>query len=339
MTAIVTLLSSVLLTAPAAEHVPDKDLERFEFTQPQMGVPFRIVLYAPDRPTAQRAADAAFARVSTLNAIFSDYEFDSELSMLSRTAGAGEKVPLSPELWNVLERAQALAEKTGGAFDVTVGPAVSLWRRSRRTRTMPDPKRLAQTRAAIGYRHLRLDRETRSAELLIPRMRLDLGGIAKGCAADAALDLLREHGLTRVLVAADGDIVVGDPPPGQKGWRIGIAQLDAPNAPAPPSLILKRRAISTSGDLSQRLEIEGRRYSHIVDPRTGIGLTDHSMVTVLAPDSTTADSLATSISVLGPKTGLALIDQFPGTAVRIVRSPDDQIEVHESPGFSAAYAE
>jgi thiamine biosynthesis lipoprotein len=125
-------------------------------------------------------------------------------------------------------------------------------------------------------------------------------------------------------------MAAGDPPPGQAGWRVEVTALDFVGAPAAQVILLKNRAIATSGDVFQRVEVDGRRYSHIVDPRTGYGITDHSLVTVVAPDCLTADSLATAVSVLGPEAGLRLIEQTPRTAAYIVRKPAEQIEVRKS---------
>src|SRR5438046_1894043 len=125
----------------AATRPPE--LNRFEFSQPQMGLPFHVVLYAPDQVVAEAAARVAFDRIRQLNDILSDYDTDSELSRLSQTAGSGRAVQLSPELWFVLERSQKLAQQSAGAFDVTVGPVVSLWRKSRREKKLPDPAKLA----------------------------------------------------------------------------------------------------------------------------------------------------------------------------------------------------
>jgi thiamine biosynthesis lipoprotein len=321
-------------------------LERFEFTQPQMGVPFRIVLYATGRPAAERAARAAFARISELNDIMSDYDTDSELNRLSRTAGTGQAVSVSPDLWRVLEQSQALASRSGGAFDVTVGPCVSLWRKARREKKLPRPDLLAKAVAATGWQKLQLDSHSRTAKLLVPEMKLDLGGIAKGYATDQALKTLRRHGITRALVAGGGDMSAGDPPPGKTGWRIEVAPLDVTNAPPPRFVWLARAGLATSGDVFQRVEMAGVRYSHIVDPKTGVGLTDHSLVTVIAPDCTTADGLATAVSVLGPERGLKLIESTPGAAACIARQPGQEIERRDSsrfrkhlePGSSAATA-
>lgn len=315
------------------------DLQRFEFQQPQMGLPFRMVLYAHDSASATAAASSAFHRIAQLNDIMSDYDSDSELSRLSRSSGQGKVTPISDDLWRVLERAQGLSQRSGGAFDVTVGPCVNLWRKARREKKMPKADWLAEARKAVGYQHVRLDARRRTAELLVPEMRLDLGGIAKGYAVDEAMKILQQHGIRRALVSGGGDLAVSGPPPGKPGWRIELPPLDVTNAPPVRFVLLSHAALATSGDLFQRLEIDGKRYSHIVDPRTGIGLTDHSLVTVIARDCMTADSLTKVVSVLGPDEGLKLIKQDRGAESRIVRKPADQIELRETSGFGRYYDE
>lgn len=305
------------------------ELSRFQFTRTEMAVPFRIVFYAPDAETANAAAEAAFARVHQLDGIFSDYHPQSELRRLCNTAGEGRRVAVSQELWEVLLHAEGLAERTSGAFDVTVGPVVRLWRRARRRQQLPPPDRLDEYRRLVGYQLVRLDAENRSVELLSPGMRLDLGGIAKGYAIDEALAVLRKHGITRALVDGGGDIRLGGPPPDKPGWLIGIAPPE-PEAAASRYLWLSELAIASSGDTWQYVEIDGRRYSHLVDPRTGMALTDHSSVTVIAPDGITADGLASAVSVLGPEKGLELIEDTPHAAALIVRAPQGSVETYES---------
>ena len=296
-----------------------------------------MVLYAATEADAATAAKAAFNRIAQLNDIMSDYDPDSELSRLSKTSGSGRRINLSDDLWFVLERAQRLSEKSGGAYDVTVGPCVNLWRKARRENKMPDATRLAEAKAAVGYKNLRLDPRTQSAELLVPNMRLDLGSIAKGFAVDEGLRILREHGIKSALVAGAGDLAVSEPPPGKPGWRIEIAPLDAPDAPGKKFVVLRNAALGTSGDLFQRLEIDGKRYSHIVDPHTGIGLTDHSLVNAIAKDCITANTLATTASVLGPEKGLKLASKTPHAEIRILRKPNETIEEFESRRFKKFY--
>jgi thiamine biosynthesis lipoprotein len=317
--------------------ISPSQLSRFEYSQPQMGLLFRVVLYAPDQPTAEAAAQGAFARIKQLNDILSDYEYDSELSQLSRTAGEGREVQVSRELWTVLEFAQRISERSDGAFDVTVGPCVSLWRKARREKKLPDPARLEEARQGVGWKNLVLDPKQRTARLLVPGMRLDLGAIAKGFACDEALKALRVHGVTRALVSGGGDMAAGDPPPGQSGWHIELAPLDAPDAPPKRFVRIANCGLATSGDLFQHVEIEGRRYSHILNPRTGIGLTDHSLVTVIAPSGMAADALSTAVSVLGPETGLKLVEATSGAAAHIIRKPGQKIETAESSRFGRFY--
>lgn len=304
-----------------------------------MGLPFRIVCYTDGQSGADTAARAAFARVAELNQIFSDYEDDSELTLLSRSSGSGRAVLVSDELWRLLNVAQAMSRRSDGAFDITVGPLVQVWRRARRQRELPTPEVIAEAKSRVGWDKVVLDPRARTAKLLVPGMRLDLGSIAKGRALDEALRVLRQHGITRALVTGSGDMAIGDPPPGRTGWRIELAPLDAPGAPPTRFLSLRNCGFATSGDLFQHVELGGKRYSHIVDPRTGMAMTDHSLVTVIAPDCLTANSLSTTTCVVGPERGLALAAATPGASARIVRKPGERVEVKESTGFASYYEE
>jgi FAD:protein FMN transferase len=302
------------------------ELQKFVFEKAEMGLPFRVTLYSERAEAAKTAADAAFRRIAELNQIFSDYEDDSELARLSRSSGSGQKVKVSDPLWAVLQRAQELAEQSGGAFDVTCGPLTSVWRRARRKFELPSPELVAEMKARSGWRSLRLDPATHTAELLMPQMRLDLGSLAKGYAVDAALAVLKESGHNRALVAGGGDMAAGEPPPGRTGWRIEVAALDADQANAKPVVVeLRSAGIATSGDRFQRLEIGGKRYSHILDMRSGEPLTDHALVTVIAKDCFTA-SISTTLCVLGPEAGMKLAEVW-NAAARWQRQPADKVEI------------
>ncbi len=324
-------LSGLLLTALGSAGV-EPALERFSFTEPHMGTRFQIILYAPEEARAQRAARAAFARIAALDGIMSDYRPNSELMRLCQKAG-GEPVAVREDLFFVLSRAQELSRRSDGAFDVTVGPVVRLWRRARKIHELPDPQELAQARALVGYDKIRLDARARTVQLLQPGMLLDLGGIAKGYSADEALKVLKQHGITRALVAAGGDITVSGPPPDKDGWTVGIATLTDPNRKPSRYLSLHDAAVSTSGDAEQYVEIGGKRYSHIVDPRTGIGLVGRLSVTVVARHGITADSLTKVVAVLGPKRGLPIIEATEGASALIVRRTDKGEEVLFSKRF------
>jgi FAD:protein FMN transferase len=281
-------------------------------------------VYGSDSSVANKAAEAAYARVRVLNGIFSDYDGSSEIRRLCEASGPGRPVKVSNELFTVLEASLRLSRETDGAFDVTVGPLTKLWRRARRQEVMPEPERLATERKLVGYKLVRLDPMSKSVELLRDNMRLDFGGIAKGYAADEALKVLAEHGFNRVLVDASGDITAGDPPPDAKFWVVAIEALrrrstdqkvleEEPEGSAGidsvPRLKICNQAVATSGDAYQSVVIGGRRYSHIVNPETGLGLNQRSSVTIIAPTGMMADALASAVSVLGPASGIALLEE------------------------------
>lgn len=327
-----TLLVAGMVVAAMARSAAGGDPAnrlRFAYSQVHMGVTFKILLYAADQTTANRAADEAFALISRFDGLMSDYKRDSELSRLSAASPCPQGIHVSDPLWAVLSRAQALAAESDGAFDVTIGPMVRLWRRSRRQKELPSAARLAEAKAAVGYKFMELDPATHSVRLLRPNMRLDLGGIAMGYTVDEVLKLLAQRGITSALVDASGDIGVSGPPPGEEGWKIGVAPM-VPGGPPSRMLLLAHAAVTTSGDAFQFVEIAGQRYSHIIDAQTGLGLTDRSAVTVVAPDCITADSITKAVLVLGPKAGMELIERTPGAAALIVRAPEGRVEVYES---------
>jgi thiamine biosynthesis lipoprotein len=304
------LLSAPPLTASRA------GLTRFQYEEPHMGTTFRIVLYAADQAKADAATERAFARISAIDARLTDYVETSELSRVTKEA-VGHPVRVSDDLLKVLLPAQDLARRSEGAFDITVGPLTHLWRRARRQVEMPAPDDLAEALRLVGYQLLHVDAVARTVQVDRAGMRLDAGGIAKGYAADAALLVLTAMGSSRALVAAGGDLAIGDPPPGRKGWTVALEGLIADH-PAPGSpLTVSRCGVSTSGDEEQWVDIGGVRYSHILDPRTGIGLTGHSSVTVVAALATVSDMLATAVSVLGPDKGRQLVDGWAGAAALI----------------------
>jgi thiamine biosynthesis lipoprotein len=281
-----------------------------------MGTTFTVVLYARDKGIALRASRAAFARIAELDSRLTDYRDDSEAIRVAREA-VGRAVPVSTDLYRVLSLAQAMSVRTGGAFDVTIGPLSRLWRRARRQSELPDPREVDAARSVSGFELVRLDEESRSVMVARAGMRFDFGGIAKGYAADRALEAVRAAGVARALVVAGGDVAAGDPPPGEPGWRVSIAPFDTATTAPAGSLTLANRGVSTSGDAEQWVEIDGVRYSHIFDPRTGQPLTGRRQATAVARDAATSDMLATTLCVLGPGDGLRLTDAIPGAAAMI----------------------
>ena len=318
-----------------------------------MGVPFAAAFYAPDEASANKAIEAVWGRIEHLNSLMSDYDSTSELMRLCRDSGPDKPIRVSPELFRVLSKSVEVSELSDGAFDVSVGPLVKLWRRARRQKELPDPKLLDEARTLVGWKNIKLRRmgtlarpasegkrtdgqecpSSGTIELLKPGMKLDLGGIAVGYAADEAIKILKQHGITRAMIDGSGDIVVSDPPPSVTGWRIGIASLREPDAAPTMFAVLANCSISTSGDAYQFVELGGGRYSHIVDPNTGLGLTERCSVTVIAPDGITADALATAVSVLGPERGLKLIESQPGTAALFATLDGEKLVTRQSTKF------
>ncbi|WP_229370043.1 FAD:protein FMN transferase [Fibrivirga algicola] len=300
----------------------------YSFRRGLMGTTFIVTLYAPDSLTAQRAYKAVSARMDTLNQIMSDYLDGSELNLLSETSGQGRWVHVSPTLFDVLMKAKTIARQSGGRYDPTIGPLSQLWRRAVRQRTrgefaFPDANQRRKARRAVSWRYIELDPGSQSVRLRKSGMRLDLGGIGQGFAIDEAQKVLHQHGIYVFLLDIGGDILVGDPPPTQpEGWRIGLpkgSHADAGHARAEADSViyLKNAAITTSGDTERHLDINGRRYSHIMNPKTGLGLRHFVQATVQAPTGTYADALTKVFSVARPGQRKRLQRTFPEARVWI----------------------
>lgn len=319
----------------SAKASPAKILLSFQC--PSMGTLFTIRLWASptDSDKAQAAADAAFTEIKRLNFIFSDYEPDSELLRVTQNP-KDTWLPVSGDFFKILGISQQLSLATDGAFDITAGPHIRNWRLSKRDRRLPRPDVLEDAFSKSGYRKLILEPKNKTIKLASDGMRLDLGGIAKGYAADAALAALKQHGFPQAIVAGSGDIVTGDPPPGHpEGWAIGIRSLDMENSDKlTDTVLLAHSAVSTSGDSQQFLNIDGVRYSHIVNPMTGLGLTERIGVTIIGPDAVTTDSVATAVSVMGKKRGLAWVENHPDLECLIIeKDAEGKDHFTESSGF------
>ena len=311
-------LLGLSLSVVALGSLAQPELHRYEAVEPHMGTLVRITVYAPGEQAAKDAFRAAFDRIRHLDGILSDYRPDSELNRITKAA-VGRAVLVSEDLFAVLGRSQDLAEATGGAFDITLGPVVRLWREARKTARVPDPAALQEAASRSGFRKLHLDAEHRTVTFDMTGMALDVGAIGKGYAASEAIEVLGGLGVRSALVAVSGDLAVSDAPPGRRGWRIGVHSGDPSVASFPAVLELTNAAVSTSGSSEQHVDIDGRRYSHIIDPPSGMGLVDNLAVTVIARHGLDADGLDTAISVLGADRGLTLIESRPDAAALIIQ--------------------
>ncbi len=282
---------------------------RFEFSHPQMGTLFQIIVFGEDSISVKKAVTAAFARIDSLNAHLSDYLENSEISRLPKIAtrrwgGLQHWVRVSKDMWNLLRVSQKISRQSKGAFDITIGPLSKLWRRAFRQQVFPNMDEIHTAQANVNYQWLKMRQPGRQVRLTHPDMRLDAGGIAKGFAVDEATTVLRHHGFEKTLVIGGGDLRVGAAPPDKLGWTIGTKTMTATGILKDTTLTLANASVSTSGDTYRYLEWQGEKYSHIIDPRTGLGINHRGLTRIQAPTSTLADVLATTINVLGPEKGL-----------------------------------
>jgi thiamine biosynthesis lipoprotein len=315
--------------------IPGVGEQRFEFEESHMGTGFRLVFFASDSLTARTAADAAFGRVRELDQVLSDYRRDSEVSHLADRAGSGEAVRISRDLRRVLERSLDVSRESSGAFDITIGPLTRLWRWAMRRGVVPDEERIREARSLVGFEEVHLEGRSSTVRLGRAGMRLDVGGIGKGYAADEALTALRSHGIRRAMVDAGGDLVMAEAPPGARGWRIEVSSLDADGTIGSEILVAANEAVASSGDRYRFVEVDGVRYSHVIDPVTGYGVRDLRVVTVRAEAGWRADAVASAIAVLGAPAGIDLARNMTGIEARVIQqSGEDSFVVLETEFFA-----
>ncbi len=297
-----------------------------------MGTFAELTAVAPEKTTAEEAVKAGYARLEDVNRLMSDYLADSEIGRLNRLP-AGESLPVSPETFDCLQRAMEISRASGGAFDVTCRPLVSLWKQAAEQDRLPSQEELARVRSLIGSDKITLNAQTRSVARAADGMQVDLGGIAKGYALDLAAEAMLKAGATSVLVDVGGDVMAVGTNPDGKPWRIGVKHPF--EAGIFLVLELSDRAVATSGVQQRFHEIEGKRYSHIIDPRTGWPAEQAPSVTVIAADGLTADAWATVFSVLSIEEGKQLIEagRAPQLEVMWIAGPPDQPVIEKTAGF------
>ena len=270
---------------------------RYAYSMQKMGSPFNIVLYADTKQMADSVAQESFKLVDSINLVCSDYDSSAELYKL-QFAAVGKSIMVSPILMELFCTAHKAYKDADGSFDITVGPLSRLWRSARKSQQFPTNAAINEARNRVGFNKLQIDSNAQTITFLQSKMQLDMGAIAKGYAADKVLALLQSHGITTALVDAGGDMVAFGIPPQKKGWTIGINVPGQQEKLLERKLVLSNKAVATSGDAFQFMVHEGKRYGHIIDPRTGYGVTFQRNVTVVAPTATTADWLATACSIL-----------------------------------------
>lgn len=332
MSRLIIILISLTFRSVLSFSQPADTLKRFEFSHKSMGTIFRIICFTDQDELAKQISDKAFERIDELNYIMSDYLPDSELNRLSRNSGSSNYTKVSSDLFVVLRLGQQWALKTNGIFDITIGPYTQLWRRADRKERLPAPHQIKIASESVGYKYMQIDEDNGSVKLCKDRMQLDLGGIAKGYTVDIVYDMFVNSGIKSVLVDGGGDLRVGDPPPGKKGWGIVMQNLVDENH----LVYISNTSIATSGDLYRYVQIDSVKYGHIIDPRTGYGLTIRRTVTIQASNCTEADILASAVSIWGAEEGFKFLADIPHVRAVVVEDDDGVLRRFQHGSFDYA---
>jgi FAD:protein FMN transferase len=307
-------------------------LQRFSFSQPKMGSPFTITFYDADSLHAAVTAQQCFNLVDECVLVYSDYTDSSELNVLCATSGSGITVPVSAALMDIMLQSKTAFEKSGGSFDITLGPLTQLWRKARKEKMFPDDKTITEKLALTGFNKIIIDSLQQTILLMQKGMQLDLGGIAQGYIAQKVIAQLKENNITNALVNVSGDIAAIGAPPNTQGWVIGINLPQSNKEILNQQLLIANRAVTTSGDVYQYIEHNGKRYSHIIDPKTGYGITSRRNVTVIASDATTADWLTKACSLLPLDKAKKLAQQLHAEFL-IAEVKKDKLVFYTTKGF------
>ena len=306
-------------------------LKRFQFTENKMGSTFGIIFYCDDSTKASALSKECFALVDSMNNIFSDYTATSEVGKLASMAVVKDQ-KVSDELFEVIRLSKHAWQSSGKSFDITIGALTQLWRKAKKENRFPKEAEIKNAKRATGFKKVTYDISVKTISFKTPGLRLDFGGIVPGYVAQKVLDHLKTRNINIALVDASGDIVMSDPPPGKEGWLVGINLPESENEVWDKKLELKGFAVSTSGDVYRYTLHNGKKYSHIIDPKTGYGVTSQRNVTVITKDGAEADWLATACSILPVKKALRLAKERHA-ALFIATLDGDKIIIYKSKNF------
>jgi len=296
-----------------------------------MGSPLNIIFYAQDSVNANKLARTCFELIDSLNHIFSNYDSSSELTSINNNAGIAKNIA-SPLMWELIMQSKEAYFKSKGAYNIAMGPLTQLWRTARRLKQFPSQVQIKNKLILCNFNKIQLNDFDHSIYLTAKGMQLDFGGIGKGYIAQKVVDYLKKEGITTSLVDAGGDIVLGDAPPNKKGWTVGVNQPEKADDLLPEKLQLHNLSVATSGDVYQFIEHNGKKYSHIIDPSTGYGVTSLRNVTVIANDGALADWLATACSILPINEAKKLAISLHAELL-ITESVNNQLKSNNTKGF------
>lgn len=283
-----------------------------------MGTYATVTVYAADRETAAEAAAEALGELHRIETVMSNWLEDSEISRLNRES-RGSPYKVSGELFSLIDSSLHYSDLTSGSFDITARPLVRLWGFQGGTAKLPTRNEIEDARNLIGHGRIILDRD--SSTVVVPEgMSLDLAGIAKGYALDRSVALMKERGITSAVINLGGNVFALGHPPGKAGWTVGIRDPNKRDRIV-GSIKLKDEAIATSGNYENYVVIDGVRYGHIIDPRTGRPAEGILSVSVVAPTALASDALATGLFVLGPGAGRSIVESM--NSIRAVYAVPD----------------
>jgi len=313
------------------------DIKLIKQTRMIMGTFAEVSIYSHDEKTAGKAIEGALDEMERMDRIMSNYKNDSELSLVNKKA-AKSPVPCNADILDVIEQSQYYSELSGGAFDITVSPFVSLWGFFREKGHVPPDKEIEKLLPAVSYKNIVIDRGNNPKKpgtvfLKYMKTQIDLGAIGKGYAVDKALEIIRKCGIHNGCINLGGNIYVLGTPPGKNAWKIGV-QHPRNRDEILGYLELKNEATATSGDYERFFEFNGKRYSHIINPQTGRPVSGTIATTIVAPTGTAVDALSTSVFVLGHEKGMELIKKIPNTDAMIAyEERDGKITIDMTEGF------
>src|SRR6187401_1014510 len=306
-------------------------LKRFQFSENKMGSSFNIIFYHTDSAEATSLAKGCYLIVDSLNNIFSDYSSESEIGKPALQKNLTD-IKVSDELFSMIVRSKDAWKRSGKTFDITIGALTQLWRKAKKENRFPSEAEVNAAKYLTGFKNLIINERSMTISFKKPGIRFDFGGIVPGYAAQRVIDFLKSKNINIALVDASGDIVMSDAPPGKDGWTIGINLPENQNEIWDKKLELKNFTVSTSGDVFRYTIHNGVKYSHIIDPGTGYGVTSQRNVTVITKYGADADWLATACSILPIKKALALAKK-EHAAIMIATLKDEKITIHKSKSF------
>jgi thiamine biosynthesis lipoprotein len=310
-------------------------LKRFQFSQNKMGAPFNIVFYCNDSAKATELSSQCFALVDSLNNIFSDYSSSSEVGRLA-SARIIKDQKVSDKLFQMIMQSKQAWIKSGKTFDITIGALTQLWRKAKSEKRFPSHSEVIKANQSTGFGNLTIDENSKTISFKKRGIRFDFGGIVPGYAAQKVIDFLKSKNINIALADASGDIVMSEAPPGKSGWTIGINLPESENELWDKKLELKNCAVSTSGDVYRYTIHNGKKYSHIINPKTGYGVTSQRNVTVIAKEGAEADWLATACSILSIEKALALAKK-ENAALFIATLKDDKVVTYKTKNFDSYF--